>query len=65
MQPPLIPPALSLSAQAALIEVLTKGGMPSLFFPSVISVVESLIAEAIRADRLRQQGDPFTRGCVR
>lgn len=65
MQPPLTPPQLSLSAQAALIEALTKGGMPSLFFPSVITVVESLVAEAVRADRLRQQGDPFARGCVR
>ncbi len=69
MQPPLMPPAqstpLTLSQAQALTKVLTQGGMPELFFNSVFTVVVEIVGESIRADRLRQQGDPFARGCVR
>ena len=66
LQPNLVPAAyLNFSQKALLITALTQGGMPELFFPSVITTVETILAEAIRADQLMRQGDPFARGCVR
>lgn len=62
MQPPnLAPTPLTPSQRQALIEVLTKGGMPELFFASVLTVVEQIALEAIRHDCLACQGDPFYR----
>jgi len=65
-QPNLIPAAyLNFSQRAMLIAALKQGGMPELFFASTLAVVELILAEAIRADQLMRQGDPFARGCAR
>ena len=39
------PPLLTARQHAALIEALTKGGMPELFFPSVVAQVERILRE--------------------
>jgi len=62
--PNLVPTAhLTLNQQTLLIDALKQGGMPSLFFPGILATVETILAEAIRADQLIRQGDPFARGC--